>query len=82
MGVAMVLNHQATNATLASVRVSLGKAKVSVMDHAELEALRQNVPAARSLPMLQAIARASQNATLALELFDNQQLLVEVSPAP
>jgi Beta-ketoacyl synthase, N-terminal domain len=82
MGVAMVLNHQATNATLASVRVSLGKASVSVMDHAELEALRQNVPAARSLPMLQAIARASQNASLALELFDNQQLLVEVSPAP
>jgi hypothetical protein len=81
MGVAMVVNHQATNATMASVRVSLGRASVSAMGDIGLEALRQNVPAARSLPLLQAIARRSQSTALVLDLFDNQQLLVEVGTA-
>jgi Beta-ketoacyl synthase, N-terminal domain len=78
MGVALIVNHQATSSTVASLRVSLGKAVLSTMENESLEALRCNVPAARCLPLLQAIACGHQNVSLVLDLFDNQQLLVEV----
>ena len=78
MGVALVVSHQRTNATVASLQVSLGRARPSVMPEPHLEALRINVPAARCLPLLRAIAGGENNAELALDLFDNQQLLVKV----
>jgi hypothetical protein len=79
MGVALVVSPRASSATLASLKISLGKASASAMDDAQLEALRQNVPAARCLPMLQAIANAQPKEDVVLDLFDNQQLLVEVT---
>ncbi len=79
MGVALVVSPQATSATLASLKISLGKASVSTMDNMQLEALRQNVPAARCLPMLQAMAGDQQQTNLVLDLFDNQQFLIEVT---
>ena len=81
MGVALVINHASSPATVAKLKVSLGQATPTVMDDAKLEALRLNVPAARCLPMLKAIARAQETSHVVLELFDNQQLLVEVSHA-
>lgn len=78
MGVALVVSHQRTSATLASLQVQLGKAPPSKMPDAMLEALRMNVPAARCLPLLRAIAGRETNAQLALDLFDNQQLMVKV----
>ncbi len=78
MGVALVVSHQVTHASLASVKISLGKAVPSTMHNADLEALRHNVPAARALPMLHALACGYKNTLLVLEMFDNQQLLVEV----
>ena len=78
MAVALVVNHQRTNATVASLHISLGRARVSVMPETHLEALRINIPAARCLPLLRAIAGDENNAELALDLFDNQQLLVKV----
>lgn len=81
MGVALVVSPQATSATLSSLKISLGKASVSTMDNTQLEALRQNVPAARCLPMLQAMAGDQHQTNLVLDLFDNQQLLVEVTKA-
>ncbi len=81
MGVTLLVSPEATAFTLASLKISLGKASLSTMDNTQLEALRQNVPAARCLPMLQAIASDQQQVNLALDLFDNQQLLVEVTKA-
>ena len=78
MGVALVINAQPTSATVASLQISLGKAQPSAMHDPELEALRENVPAARCLPLLQAIACGQKNVALVLDLFDNQQLLVRV----
>ncbi len=77
LGVAMILSHQKTNATLTGVRISLGKGRPTVMSDPALEALRCNVPAARSLPLLEAIARPQEKRKLVLDLFDNQQLLIE-----
>ena len=48
------------------------------MQNVDLEALRQNVPAARSLPLLMAIANKTKYIELALDLFINQQLLLKV----
>ena len=76
MGVALVLSPQPTDATVASIQISLGKGQPSAMRDPELEALRTNVPAARCLPLLQAIACGHKNVELVLDLFDNQQLLV------
>jgi Beta-ketoacyl synthase, N-terminal domain len=77
-GVALVISPQLSAATLSNVRIKLGKGTLSTMKHSELESLRRNVPAARCLPLLQSIACAHQNKPLALELFENQQLLLEV----
>ncbi len=78
LGVALVLNPQFTASSLAKVHVGLGKRTAHTMQNPELEALRRNVPAARGLPLLQAIASGGADVSLALELFDNQQLLLEV----
>lgn len=79
MGVAMIISPKATPETLAMLHISLGKSRPGMMPDPELEALRLNVPAARCLPLLRAIACRENQATLALELFDNQQLLVQVA---
>ncbi len=78
-GVALVLSPVATAQSLAQLQVSLGVAKPDEMHNAELEALRRNVPAAKSLPLLQAIATKSKVRTLSLAMFDNQQLLIEIA---
>jgi Beta-ketoacyl synthase, N-terminal domain len=81
LGVALVISPVPTTSTAAKVSVSLGQRAASTMHNPELEALRRNVPAARGLPLLQAIASGQAAAALVLELFDNQQLLLEVSIA-
>ena len=77
-GVALIINFKASVTTLSSVRVTLGKGVLSTIKNPELERMRRNVPAARCLPLLHSIACAYQNSSLALELFENQQLLLEV----
>jgi hypothetical protein len=78
MGVALVVSPQPTSATVASIQISLGKGQATAMLDTGLEALRTNVPAARCLPLLQAIACGQKQVELVLDLFDNQQLLVKV----
>lgn len=78
MGVALVISPQRTATTVTRIHIDLGKASPSTMPEPELEALRLNVPAARCLPLLRAIAVRHNEAELALDLFDNQQLLVKV----
>jgi hypothetical protein len=73
-----LISPHRTPQSIAKVQVSLGQSKVDEMQHVDLEALRQNVPAARSLPLLMAIANKTKYAELALDLFTNQQLLLKV----
>ena len=54
---ALLLTPQATATSMARLQISLGTEQAdSAMDRAELEALRSGNPAARALPLLQAIA--------------------------
>jgi Beta-ketoacyl synthase, N-terminal domain len=78
MGVTFLISPRHTTQSIAKVRVSLGQSKANEMQNVGLEALRQNVPAARSLPLLTAIANKTKYAELALDLFSNQQLLLKV----
>lgn len=77
-GIALVISHQLTNASLATVHMKLGKATPTVVQNADLELLRQNVPAARCLPALQALASGCGRHDLVLDLFDNQQLILDL----
>ena len=78
MGVAFVLSNHHTESTIAKVHFKLGHGVVSTMHHPDLEALRKNVPSARCLPLLKAIACGNSASFLAIDLFENQQLLLEL----
>lgn len=78
MGVAFLISPRHTPQSIAKVQVSLGQAKADEIQNVDLEALRQNIPAARCLPLLMAIANKTEYAELTLDLFTNQQLLLKV----
>ena len=56
-------------------------ATAQTLPDAQLEALRAQVPAARSLPLLQCLARARPGA-VAIDYLDEQRVTIEVSPCP
>jgi len=78
--VAIVLLPQAAGRPLAALDVSFmpGAATATAMDDAHLEALRTGVPAARSLPLLAAVARASP-AVIILDYGAQNRLRIEVT---
>ena len=78
LGVTLLISSHHTSQSIAKVQVSLGLAKANEMQNIDLEALRKNIPAARSLPLLMAIANKAKYTELALDLFANQQLLLKV----
>jgi hypothetical protein len=80
---AFVIVPQTASRALAALEVSFmqGAVQATAMDDPRLEAVRAGVPAARSLPLLAAIARASR----AVTLFDygaENHLRVAVTPWP
>lgn len=82
-GVALVLTPDATPTSLAQLTLKLGHgftAPTSLADPA-LEALRQGNPAARSLPVLEALARASV-AEVALDHVNGNTVAIAVAPPP
>ena len=82
MGVALVLLPRRSARSVA--RITLGgtsfltSAPADTMDDAALEMLRQTLPVARALPLLQTIAK-QQAAALVLAYLDGTQLAVEVA---
>lgn len=81
--VALVLTPKATPASLGRLTLVLGgetPAPTRMADPA-LEALRQGNPAARSLPLLQALARG-EHADLVLEYVNGNRLEVSATPPP
>ncbi len=74
---ALLLTPQATAQSMARLRISLGTEHTdSAMEQAELETLRRGNPAARALPLLQAIA-SGQEQRLGLNYGANS-LIIEV----
>lgn len=77
-GVAMVLAPVASQHSLVKVRVSLTSEAAQTLEQPELERLRLTIPAARSLPLLMAIAQG-QPAPVILDYFDHMRIAVEIT---
>ena len=82
-GVAMVLAPVASQHSLAKIQVSLIDASTGeaaqTLEQPELERLRLAIPAARSLPLLMAIAQG-QPARVILDYFEHMRIAVEITP--
>lgn len=83
LGVALVLSPRRDDHSLALIALKdtgyLTTAAPNVMDNAALELLRQSIPAARALPLLQAIA-LGQSTPLVLAYLNDAHLALEVTP--
>lgn len=78
-GLAMVLSPVKTAQTRYSLALGLGDAAPGVLSDAALEQLRTSVPAARSLPLLRALAR-SDAAAVVIDYLPDLSLRVEAIP--
>ena len=83
MGVAMVIAPRSSERSLARISLDgasfLTAAPADTMDDAALETLRRTIPAARALPLLQAIAKR-QARPVVLGYLAPMQFAVEVAP--
>jgi len=81
LAVALVLTPEPSNKALASVELLLRprSGAVSIMPLASLEALRRSTPAARSLPLLAALARRDK-ATVTLDYLTDMTMALDVVP--
>lgn len=78
-GIALVFAPQASPQTIAQIKVSITHDEACKFNDAALETLRMAIPAARGLPLLQAIAQ-QKNRRVVLDYLDNTRLAIEVSP--
>jgi hypothetical protein len=77
--VAMVLAPAKSDASLARITAALSAAAPACMPEQALEALRASIPAARSLPLLALLARAT-GGSVVLDYLPDARLALEVSP--
>ncbi|SAK46643.1 3-oxoacyl-ACP synthase [Caballeronia hypogeia] len=79
-GVALVLAPERSERSLARIEARLSDASASAFADAGLEALRLSNPAARALPLLDAIANG-RAAHVVLDYLDGTRLTVDVEPS-
>ncbi|SAK92735.1 3-oxoacyl-ACP synthase [Caballeronia temeraria] len=79
-GVALVLAPQKSGRSLACIEARLSDAHASIFADADLEALRLSNPAARALPVLEALARGVAS-NVVLDYLDGTRLAVVVEPS-
>ena len=77
-GVALVISPR-SSARGWRVTAGLSDAPAATMADATLEGLRQTIPAARALPLLQALA-SDQPASTTLSAWDDAQVAIEIAP--
>ena len=80
MGIALALTPQKSAQSLARIQVALTDAKPDALADPGLEALRRAIPAARGLPLLQALAR-KQDSEVVLDYLEPLRLAVTIQPA-
>lgn len=78
-GIAMVLAPAASARSLAKISVSLTSDAADIMNDAVLDRLRLDIPAARSLPLLCALAQV-KGGRVVLDYFDHLSIAVEITP--
>jgi hypothetical protein len=74
-GVALLLTPHKTARSLAQITVSASSSQAETMAASDLEALRSNIPALRSLPLLQMLARG-ESGSVCLDYLSPMQLSV------
>jgi hypothetical protein len=74
-GVALLLTPHKTARSLAQITVSASSGQAETMTASDLEALRSNIPALRSLPLLQMLARG-ESGLVCLDYLSPMQLSV------
>lgn len=79
MGVAMVMSPKTSDHTLAKVEIKLTDLRPDHLMHTELERLRTAIPAARSLPLLVAIAQRKSTAVV-LDYLEDLGISIEITP--
>jgi hypothetical protein len=78
-GVALLLTPIPTKGSLARISAELSTAPAVLLPDTRLEALRAQVPAARSLPLLQMLARGEPG-TVVIDYLEERRLQLVVSP--
>ena len=78
-GISLVLAPQQSAQSLAKITVSLTDASADHLDDAALESLRNAIPAARGLPLLQGITM-QQNKQIVLDYLDSTRIAVTITP--
>jgi len=79
MGIALALTSQKSPQSLARIQISLTDAEPDVLADTGLDALRLAIPAARGLPLLQALARR-QACEVVLDYLEPLRLNVAIEP--
>jgi hypothetical protein len=77
--VALLLQPAKTQHSMAALALSLSSTPSSRMKNAELDRVCQNIPAARSLPLLEAVAQGDTSVQVHLEYVNRRSLTVAVS---
>ena len=78
-GIALVIAPERSERALSQITVTLTDAQADTLDEITLETLRRAIPAARGLPLLQAIARR-QSQHVVLDYLADTRLGVDVLP--
>jgi hypothetical protein len=80
-GVALVLSPDRSDRALAAIRVQTTDQPALPLADAALEQMRRSFPAARALPLLQALATASRGTTrdFVIDYLPDIRLAIEVS---
>ena len=78
-GVALLLTPQRRTTSLSCLTLSLTQESAQSMPHPELETMRCNVPAARALPLLSALA-AQQPQRMVLDYLQGLNLAISLQP--
>lgn len=78
-GVGMLLSPRRGAQSLARIRIALTGEQAERMADPRLERLRSSIPAARSLPLMLALAR-NEARTVVIDYLEDVRLAVEVSP--
>ncbi len=78
-GISLVLAPQQSANTVAKITIKLTDASADQIDDRGLESLRTAIPAARGLPLLQAIA-LKQHRQVIIDYLDNTHIAIETTP--
>jgi hypothetical protein len=77
MGIALVLGSQQTPRSIARLKLTLDNTGVTTLLQGALEQMRQTIPAARSLPLLELLAQG-RNGTLVVDYLDTLGMHIKV----